>query len=397
MLSWIGFFLAIAVLLAGSRVHLGLSLFAGGIALGIFTIPPSEILNQIYLTLTDPSVVVLTAAMTMIPIIAGILQKGGKLDQIVENLRIGKKAFLGMSPSLLGLLPIPGGALFSAPLIERAGEGLGGGIKTGINIWFRHILFFVYPLAPALIVPANIAGLSVYRVIVYQFPFLFLTIGLGYLFFLRGTKGEMSYERSFSFERLILPLSVLLVPPILDFSLQTIFEFSIEEISTLIAISCSLLLAVYIVDSKRDVVRKSVNEMEPWNFTLIILGIYVFINIFKSSGIGGLIASLSPSPIVLSLGFGFFLGVVTGRIILPASIIIPIYLGTFSLDSLPPVLFALTYFAIFMGYVITPIHPCVGLSLKYFDADIGDFLKGMAIPVAISMVIAVVLFVLLVG
>ncbi|KXB07032.1 hypothetical protein AKJ52_01090 [candidate division MSBL1 archaeon SCGC-AAA382C18] len=396
MIEWFGFLVSIIILLVGSRFHLGLSLFVGGVVLGLFTISPSEVLNQVYLTFTEPSIVVLALALSMIPIIAGLLQESGGLDRIVENLRIGKRGFLGLSPALLGLLPIPGGALFSAPLIDRAGVNLRNHVKAGINIWFRHILFFIYPLAPALIIPASIAGISVYTVILYQFPFFLLLIGIGYLFLLRNAEGDMGYDSVFSLKDLAPPLAVILVAPILNFGLQNFFQFGIREISTFFAILGSLLLALYLSDFRGDILEKSIRKTEPWNFVLIIFGIFTFINIFESSGIGSMISTLSPSRMLLSIGFGFFLGLVTGRISLPASIIIPIFLTTFSFESLPPLVFAMIYFSIFMGYVITPIHPCVGLSLEYFDSEIGSFLKVMVLPVGLSMAVVSFVFFLLI-
>jgi len=53
--------------------------------------------------------------------------------------------------------------------------------------------------------------------------------------------------------------------------------------------------------------------------------------------------------------------------------------------------FALMYFSIFMGYVISPVHPCVSVSLEFFGAQLKDFFKLLIIPVLISLVIALML------
>jgi len=49
--------------------------------------------------------------------------------------------------------------------------------------------------------------------------------------------------------------------------------------------------------------------------------------------------------------------------------------------SLPA--FAVTYFAIYLGYVISPVHPCVSVSIEYFSISMSAFLRRMALPVAI--------------
>ncbi|MCK4393946.1 DUF401 family protein, partial [Candidatus Bipolaricaulota bacterium] len=91
---------------------------------------------------------------------------------------------------------------------------------------------------------------------------------------------------------------------------------------------------------------------------------------------------------------GFLLGLVTGRIQTPALIIIPIFISTYGMMSAAA--FAVTFFAVFLGYIITPIHPCISVSVEYFSTSMPAFLKKMAFPVAIAALVnlAVALFVL---
>lgn len=403
IISWIGFFVAIAILLLGARYHLGLALITGAVVLGLFTITPFQTVEQIYFTLTDPSIMILTLALTMIPIIGGVLQESGELDHIVNNLRIGKKPFLGTTPSLLGLLPIPGGALFSAPLIEKAGKDLKGHIKTGINVWFRHILFFIYPLAPALIVPVQIANdyganIDLYVIVTLQIPIFLVTAFLGYFFLLRKADGEMDYSGEFSLKLLLPPLGVIILAPLLDYILKQYFRsinYGLLEVATFIAIASSLFMSLVLIDFKKDVIKDAFKEMKPWNFTVMIFGIFLFINIFKVSGTKELISGLSLSPLILTVGAGFLLGLITGRINLPASLIIPIYITTFGVAAFNPVVFIVIFLSVFMGYVLAPVHPCVSISLEFFDADMSDFIKLMIPPVAISLGIAVLVYFLL--
>ena len=151
-----GFFLALAVLLIVSRKNFAAAMFLGAFILAVFTIPFNEIARPFISAFTDPSTILLAIAVGLIPIIGGILKDTGQMDNLVKNMRIGKKAFLAVSPALLGMLPMPGGALLSAPMVEKAGEGVSKEKKCGLNVWFRHILFLIYPLTPALIVSSMI-------------------------------------------------------------------------------------------------------------------------------------------------------------------------------------------------------------------------------------------------
>jgi len=392
LLTWIGFFLSLFTLLVVSRKSLPLALFAGGIILGIFTLPLSEVGGKIWATLRDPSIDLLALAMGVIPLIGGTMKESGQIDDIVSNLRIGKRALLALSSAMMGLLPMPGGALLSAPLLEKGGEGVDGKIKVAINVWFRHLLILIYPLSSALIASAKIAGLGVYQIILYLLPGFGLALLLGYLFLLRRVEGEISYTDSFSWQRLFLPLGVVLVAPSLDFSLQRIFFLPVKEMATLIAVVTSLSLSWGFSRSKLDLKEISL-RMKPWNFTLIILGMFIFLHIFEASDAVDLIASIPLPPLTLSVSGGFLLGLATGRVQLPASIVLPVYLAAAS--TISPVLFSIIYISIFFGYVLSPVHPCVSVSCQYFGVQIKDFLQELIIPVSIVFAITLVLSFLL--
>ncbi len=392
LLTWIGFFLSLFTLLLVSRRSLPLALFAGGIILGVFTLPLSEVGGKILDTLSDPSIDLLALAMGVIPLIGGAMKESGQIDDLVNNLRIGKKALLALSPAMMGLLPMPGGALLSAPLLEKGGKDVDGKIKVAINVWFRHLLILIYPLSPALIASAKIASLGVYQIILYLLPGFGLALLLGYVFLLRRVKGVISYTDSFSWRRLLPPLGIVLVAPGLDFSLQRVFALPVKEMATLIAVLTSLFLALTFGRFRLDM-REICRQMKPWNFTLIILGMFIFLHIFEASDAVDLIASIPLHPLTLSVLGGFLLGLATGRVQLPASIVLPVYLATASFIS--PILFSLIYISIFFGYVLSPVHPCVSVSCEYFGVQVKDFLRELILPVFIIFGITLALSFLL--
>ncbi len=55
-----------------------------------------------------------------------------------------------LSPALFGMLPMPEGALLSAPMVDRFGENIDDSKKVIINVWFKHYLVFIYPLGALL-------------------------------------------------------------------------------------------------------------------------------------------------------------------------------------------------------------------------------------------------------
>jgi len=397
LITWLGFFVSIAVLLLVSRKNLPLALFSAAIVLGLFTVSPPTIGMKIYETLIDPSILLLAVAMGLIPLIGGVMEESGQMDGLVNNLRIGKKSFLGISPALIGMLPVPGGALLSAPLVEKVGEGIEPGTKASLNVWFRHILFLIYPISPELIVSIEIAGLDVYDALPYLFPFFIFSLLIGYVFFLRGIKGKITYEKKFSAKDLMAPLMVIALVPILDFSLQRMVDLPLREISLIIAVIGSLSLSLSLSNLNPAKVLAIGKKMRIWHFALIILGMFVFLNIFKASGVPEMIASANFSKPMLCVVIGFLLGIVTGRIQVSASIVVPIYVASSTLNFMQPSVFAITFFSIFLGYVISPIHPCVSISVEYFKIQIKDFLRASILPVSVGFLLAIILGWLIIG
>jgi hypothetical protein len=56
---------------------------------------------------------------------------------------------------------------------------------------------------------------------------------------------------------------------------------------------------------------------------------------------------------------------------------LPIYL---IMSTITPPIFALIYTSIFFGYIISPVHPCVSVTLEYFNVPMKNFLRLSALP-----------------
>ncbi len=388
MLTWISLGISLLLLLVISQKDLALGMFTAAVVMGLTTMSWRAFLVQVGVTFSDPSVLSLAGLVAIIAMVGGILEESGEMENLVSNMRIGKRPFLASSPALLGMLPMPGGALLSAPMVESSGGSLAGSTKAVINVWFRHILFLIYPLGPALIASAKIAGLSVYDTIPYLAPLFLISVLLGYFFLLRETSTQMEYADDFSARGLLIPLGVILLAPIADIVLKSVFSFSVPEYTTLIGVSLSFVAALFVSGYGPSELRQVTKKMEPWGFALIVLGMFTFLNVFQNSGAPEAIGSLAfPLP-VLVVVIAFLLGLVTGRIQAPASIVFPIFLARQGVGTVPVLAFAVAYFSIFVGYAISPIHPCVSVSVEFFETSIGDYVKKIAPPAVVSMLVA---------
>ena len=362
---WIGLVVSLAVILLISRRSLPLGLIGGAFILGVFALSPMDLLRQCLATVTDPAILILALAMGLIPLLGGAMKESGQIDNLINNIRLPRKYLLPFSSALMGLLPMPGGALLSAPIVDKAGEGIPSQLKAEINVWFRHIFILIYPLEPALIVAAKMSGLDIYVGIAYLLPVMALATALGYLYFLRQVSGRLEFTGRFSLKALSVPLGIITIAPILDFSLRKFAHLG--AVATLTGVVTAVTLSLTLSERRIDL-RGLIAKMKPWNFSLIIIGMFLYQNIFEMTEAGAAISRL-PLPILpLSVSAGFALGLLTGRVQLPISIIIPIYLSSGNVIS--PVIFALLYGAVYFGYLMSPAHPCLVVTCEYFGTSI---------------------------
>ncbi len=381
LFSWLGFSFSLIVLLTVAHWSLWLAMFGAALVLGVFTLSPGALAGAVAGVLGDPSVMLLGLAVSIIPLVGGTLERTGRMDSLVRNMRIPRRAFVAVSPALLGMLPMPGGALLSAPLLERAG-GAAADLRAAVNVWFRHALLLVYPLSASLITAAKLAGLEVWQVLPYQLPALGLTVLLGYMFFLRRFGGAMERKGAFSLGGLLVPLGILLVAPGLDFAFKQLPALPVPELATVIGVSASLTLAA----SRRMDLRQlggMVVRGKPWRFGLIVVGMFAYLAVFQASGAAQLIADLRLSPQALCVGIALLLGLATGREQAPASIVIPIFLAAYGVMT--PWAFAVTYFAVYIGFVMSPVHPCVTVSAEYAGTTLARLLRRMLVPSLLAL------------
>lgn len=369
---WAGFVLSLAVILLISRKNLPLGLIFGAVVLGLFAIPISAVIEQIRLTVLNPTILILAVAMGLIPLLGGTMKQSGQIDDLINNVRFSRRFVLPFSAALMGLLPMPGGALLSAPIVDRAGEGVSGELKALINVWYRHLFILIYPLEPALIVATRMSNLDIYVAILYIVPFAVLAAILGYWFFLRRVTGTPRFVGEFSARKLFVPLIIITIAPILDFSLKKGIDMG--AVATLIGVVTAIVLSLAFSKKRCDIVPL-IKKAKPWNFSLIIIGMFLYQHIFEQTNAGEAIAQLPLPLLPLSVTAGFLLGLFTGRVQLPASIIIPIYLG--SGNSISPGIFALLYVGVYFGYIMSPAHPCVVVTCEFFRTSIRRLILGL--------------------
>ncbi|MHA2007198.1 MAG: DUF401 family protein [Promethearchaeota archaeon] len=386
--AWFSFLIIIGIVLALSKFELGTILTLG--AIGFALLAGVDILQSLINVLTNPSILLLMIIMTLIPILGGIMEESGLMIEMIHKMRISRKSSLMMIPALFGLLPVPGGALMSAPIVQQIDSEEDANKKVSINVWYRHMLIVIYPLSSSLIIASILTDINLYLLVLGLLPGLIVMWLIGYITLVKNVtpfteQGERDLKRAF---HNVLPI---LIAPIVDIVGRIFFNFSVPELFLLFGLLFSVWLALRFGKMKFSSIKNISKKMKIWRFPLVIFSMFMFLEVFILSGAPEEIASIDLSVFLLIL-IGFFLAFATGRIQLPVSIVIPIYLAQFTTLTMPLIDFVFIYTSISLGYLITPLHPCVAYSTEYFNTNFIKAIKILGKPILISFMLLIGLY-----
>ena len=176
------------------KINIGLSIFLGSLLLGaLFGLRPRDLVLSLYVSSTEWQTLRLILIIVFIMALTSIFSQIGYLkimERAAKELFPNEKYSLAALPALIGLMPMPAGALVSAPMIETVADKLNISPekKTIINYWFRHIWEHSWPMYQAIIIASAILSISVREFSSKMFPLTILMALIGYLFFLKPIK-----------------------------------------------------------------------------------------------------------------------------------------------------------------------------------------------------------------
>jgi integral membrane protein (TIGR00529 family) len=388
---WASFLLVLILILIFSKYELSIVLSIGALIFAILT--QIDILASLISIFTNFSIIFLAIAVAIIPILGGIMEESGLMLELVQKMNVSKKISMMVVPAFFGLLPVAGGALMSAPILDQIDKDVDVNRKVAINVWFRHVLILIYPISSAMIVASVLTGISLYLIfIALMLPFI-LMVFMGYILLVKNVKmNEDPSERDL--KKVFHNMIPIVIAPLIDFIGRTFFNVAIPEIFLLIGLIVSLGIALKFANMKITSIKNIAKKMKIWRFPLLIFAMFWFLDVFIRSGVAEEIGSLNLSFILFIL-LGFFLGFATGRIQLPLSILIPIYLSQYITIIMPLMELIFLYCSIFLGYLITPIHPCVAYSTNYFKTNYKNVFKHLAIPTFLCFGLFLLLYTLI--
>jgi len=390
--------LLLIVFLMRKRLELGLVMLSAGVLLGILSkIDGAGFLRTFKAAVFSDVFLQLGIALNIIMFLEHILRTKGYLNRIVTALRHlipNSKINIMLLPAFLGLLPSPGGALFSAPLVAEAGSDLEMSLETKslVNYWFRHLWEYFIPLYPGIILGSKILAVPLNEISLYLAGFFVLAVIIGYSFYIKPIKVAV-VDTTVKFEKMAKRKAwrdlFLGIWPIFVIVFLVLF-FSTDVGLT---VSCVLLALLFINKYNLSELKVLWRESFKINLILLIVGILFFKEMMITSGVVGWLPKylhglgvpdllvVALLTFLVALAVGLSQGYIAATFPLLTGII-----GTGS--SLSPGLMILAYISGFVGIMLSPTHLCFVLTIDYFRADFNKVWQRLVLPETLMLAAA---------
>lgn len=371
------------IVLLSRRWNLGLVLLLASVAVGLlFFYPLQAVGRDFLLTSVDLLTVRLALSIVLIMTLSELLRETASLQGMVEALHAlipSGHLVIAALPSLVGLLPMVGGAMFSAPMVDEVGDRLGvdGERKTYINYWFRHIWEYVFPLYPSFMLAAALLKLETMQLVRAAWPLTAAAIVGGIAFGLLGMPRNRDDDPS-SGGRLdngrVLLASTWPVAMVIVLSLTLPLD---ERVTLILSLVATIVLMMAVNRISLGKLGHILRDRIPWETIVVVFGALIFRRVLDKSGaVSAVSEALTRSGVpvvVVAFLVPFIAGLLTGISIGAFSIGFPVILPLVAAESttIAPGWAAWLMAGGFLGVMCSPLHLCLSLTRVYFGAEWG--------------------------
>ena len=338
----------------------------------------------------DPSTLQLMGVITLIEMLTIFLQLTGSLQRVLNALRnvfADSRVLIALVPTLLGLFPVPGGAMLSAPMVGVYGDEIGvkANRKSAINLFFRHIWDQVFPFKPHLILGAAVLNIPLFTLIGWHLPVTLVSALVGYWYLIgRHPKPEAlpePQEESAGGRALWIEVMPLILPLILGLGFKMDFVY---------ATAIGLLFGFLTQAASKDVLGKVFKKGVRAQLILLIAAVMIFKVALESSGLLKILSQALPGygiPLVfLAFALPFVISTATGMELVAVGMVYSMLVGLVPEGSspLPYILVMMTANAI--GQTHSPVHICMVVGNEYFGAKLGKVVRMSIAPQGFRLV-----------
>ncbi|MFV0435811.1 MAG: DUF401 family protein [Desulfopila sp.] len=418
MVPFVKVLAAFLVMLAGMRFRIGLalSILLGGICMGLlFGLGPVAIVTSGLGGLSGEKFLFLVAIVGLIMILSDGLERSGQSGRLMAALSgylTRPRLRLVFFPALIGLLPMPGGAIFSAPMVKSMGEEMtmSGEDQALVNYWFRHVWETCWPLYPGIILTVALANIPISTLVARTWPGTVAMLFFGWLFLLRkalpaGSVPRQAVAASRNPAVVLREGTPLLIAIVGAIGCETLLALYARSIPFEWGVIVALVVAVAAIMVQNRLggafLAQVLGKKSLWAMLLVIAAIFVFKEIMQNAGIVEEMANSAGGGAALFAAvffLPFLVGLVAGINVAFVGATFPLLLGllhSLGLEAQTVPYLVLATFAGFTGVMVSPIHICFVLTCNFFGADVGKTWRQLLLPGCCFMVTGVGLFYLL--
>ncbi|KON30017.1 hypothetical protein AC477_05315, partial [miscellaneous Crenarchaeota group-1 archaeon SG8-32-1] len=143
--------IGVFLLLLYRKVGLGIALTCSAFLMSLLSLGISQTATVLMETLVDPISLSLIFASFFIMLMSVFYKETELVNDLTRSLGRyikNSKIIVSLLPAIIGLMPVAGGALMSAPMVDVEADKLelDNAKKAFVNIWFRHVVIPVYPV-----------------------------------------------------------------------------------------------------------------------------------------------------------------------------------------------------------------------------------------------------------
>jgi hypothetical protein len=342
----------------------------------------------------DQRTLLLIGAFIAILFFSSLLKETGRMKEILEGFRNifrDIRVVIALLPAMIGLMPIVGGALVSAPMVVEGSDELklSAERRTFVNYWFRHLWEYILPTYPALILAATLLKIPVRNLGWINLP-LTLTAIISGIFF--GFWGVSKSTRVRNLSNTISGLRLFYNLCPLIFGLILVVGFQVELVY---AFSLAILGMIIFYQIGWRSVLKGLRESLNIELLLTVTAVMGFKKVLESSrAIHAVSTVLSSSGVplwLIAILIPLLIGLITGMTIAPIGIGFPILIPLFQNDSNFLNYMTLAFASGISGDLLSPFHLCLILTKDYFRADLKGVYRFIWMPTTFILVVALLL------
>jgi len=377
--------LAVMVLAIIRKANLDATMLIGVALTAVFFGRAGQLIQDSADTLADPKTIELMLLVCMVFLMNNILSSSGAMKRVVDSfdhMISDSRVTIAAIPVVIGLMPVPSGAVLSAPFADEIGEKMKLPRETrhALNYWFRHISEYVNPIYPGVLLAISILGLTLQQFFIANLPVMLFYVLCGIVFFLAKIRNHHNKPGKITLKHLTTAAKGI-APILLAVALPVAFNTNL-----ILSLIAAVTLAVAINPKPDKTPWQLIKDSVKPDLLILVYLVMLFNTVLDHSEatkqISDSILALGVPHTILIILVPSLVGFLTGLTIGFVGLTFPILLPILAPGGNPDMhLITLAYVSGYLGILSSPMHLCFSVTQKYFKTDLRKSYKTIMPPI----------------